>query len=202
MRNRQKVNKEMDKTSPEEVLQKEIQAAREAALKQAASGHNLVVLDDKKTKKHGDTTPEMPDDRFNRRLKSRRVLELDNLAHIFMVFRSKQEDQDGEEVTDKFGELDARWRKICDNFNKKKTHRFTLRHVAFQEKITYLLGVEKEQIKAAEEQFKKNQYDKWWKLNSRHYWFRSLLFRVMSILPGKSHGDLMYKWYCKNISKV
>ena len=199
-----------NQTSDAEVLRSEIRAAREAALKEAESAPKPkpVVETDK------DKEAE-PEDRFTRRLQKRKVSELDYLVSVLMRFRAEQEDPDGEVVAARYDELKAAWFRKCDSHNStikykkgeiksKKARTFRLRHEAFADQVEYLLFLEKQQIIAAKEAFRKRKFEEYWKRNKDQYKFKRLMWWVKAMLAfkPKKRQEFAYQWYCKNIYKA
>lgn len=188
------------KTNEMDVLQAEIRAAREAVINTAESDNLLSVIKNKdKLDASGQKQGEIPDDRFNRRFKKRKLKELDGLVAKFLRFRSEQENIEGEEVVEKLDYYDKIWKTLAENHNKKKTSGFTLRYLAFQERVKYLLDIEAEQIKAAKEQYKHSLYERWWKLNSKFYRIRNILWNIFAFFTSKKVADIRYAWYLKHI---
>jgi hypothetical protein len=185
-------------TNEMEVLQAEIRAAREAVIKTAESDNLLSVIKNK-VDPSGQKQGEIPDTRFNRRFKKRKLKELDTLVAQFLRFRSEQEDIEGEEVVEKLDYYDRIWKTLAEVHNKKKTNGFTLRYLAFKERVKYLLDVEAEQIKAAKEQYNHSLYARWWKFNSKNYKLRNILWNIFAFLTNKKVEDIRYAWYLKNI---
>jgi hypothetical protein len=199
-----------NQTSDVEVLRSEIKAAREAALKEAEStpGPQSAIEKDKDKDKD-------PEDRFTRRLQKRKVSQLDYLVGTFMRFRALQEDPDGEVSAVRYDELKAVWFRKCDGHNSKvkykkgeiqskKARVFRLRYEAFADQVEYLLFLEKEQIIAAKEAFRKRKFEEYWKRNKSLYKYKRLIWWVKAVLafkPQKRQG-FAYQWYCKNIYKA
>jgi len=196
-----------NQTSDAEVLRSEIRAAREAALKQAESAPQPKSLIERDNKD--------PEDRFTRRLQNRKASELDYLVSILMKFRAEQEDPDGEVVAARYDELKEAWFRKCDGHNSKikykkgeiqskKARVFRLRYEAFADQVEYLLFLEKEQIIAAKEAFRKRKFEEYWKRNKDQYKFKRLMWWVKAMLAfkPKKRQEFAYQWYCKNIYKA
>jgi len=180
------------------VLQKEVQAAREAVIKAAASDNLLESAseDTKETKEAG-----IPDDRFTKRFKKRRLAHLDSMVTKFLQSRSKHDDMDGQEVADLLDQYDKQWRKTCENHNKKKSNKFTLRYDAFIERVEYFLDIEKKQIDAAKQQFIRSKYELWWKRHQKETKFRikNVLWHVQGFFTFKKVDVLRFAWYVIHI---
>lgn len=199
-----------NQTSDAEVLRSEIKAAREAALKEAESAPRPESAVETDTDKDKDL-----EDRFTRRLQKRKVGQLDYLVSILMKFRAEQEDPDGEVVAVRYDELKAAWFRKCDGHNSKikykkgeiqskKARTFRLRYEAFADQVEYLLFLEKQQIIAAKEAFRKRKFEEYWKRNKDQYKFKRLVWWVKAVLAFKpqKHQEFAYKWYCKNVYKA
>lgn len=197
-------------TSDVEVLRSEIKAAREAALKEAESTPGPQSAIEKDEDKDKD-----PEDRFTRRLQKRKVSQLDYLVAVFMRFRALQEDPDGEVSAVRYDELKAAWFRKCDGHNSKikykkgeiqskKARVFRLRYEAFADQVEYLLFLEKEQIIAAKEAFRKRKFEEYWKRNKSQYKFKRIIWWIKAVLAFKpqKRQEFAYKWYCKNIYKA
>ena len=192
---------EETKTNSElEVLQREIKAAREAVIQKAESDTLIPVIKNKeRMDASGQKNKEIPDDRFIRRFKKRRLKDLDALVAKFLRFRADQDDTEGEIVVQKFDEYDQHWKKLAEVHNKKKTNTFTLRFSAFKERVEYMLNVEKQQIAAAKEQYNHSLCNKWWAINYKKYWLLKILWQFISLFKRMSVEDLKYNWYNKHI---
>ena len=180
-----------------DVLQDEVREAREAVIKAAASDNLLETpIQSRKTSEES-----VPDDRFTKRFKKRRIAVLDSMVTRFLQFRSKQNDMERQEVADKLDEIDAQWKKTCENHNEKKTNKFVLRYEAFIERVEYFLDIEKKQIDAAKQQFIRSSYELWWKRNKKETKFRikNVLWYVQSWFTFKKVDQVRFTWYIIHI---
>ena len=178
----------MKEKSPEAVLENQIKEARAATIS-------------KLNKTTTDPTNGAVENREDRRLKQKYLGELDGLVTVLMRYRSEREDKDGQAVADRLDDLHAKWRHTCDKFNKRPRAGFRLRVDAFNDRIKEFLNLEKEQIAAADVQFKTTLFDKYVRRMAKELKWRTRWYKVKARFVKDTKEELLRKWYDKKVAK-
>ena len=182
--------------TPEEVLEAEIKEAKQQVLNSVNINNGPQGTEDPGSKS-------IPKDRITNRQAKKQLDRLDFLVEKLLRFRGELEYPDGEEAAEKLAYFDKIWHVQCTNWNKRPRAGFNLRYDAFMERVDYFLGIEKQQIKAAERAYKTNQFDRFVRLHHHELKWRILWYRVRAFfVRKKGWKDLLLDWWDLNKTPI
>lgn len=170
--------------TPEEILEEQIQEARDSSIRELIKPGSL-----------SPTTEESEGGREEKRLKKKYLNILDGLAQRLLELRSLLDDPDGEEAAALLERLNQNWIVTCKNFNKRPRARINLRPEAFMERAEYFLNLEKEQIKAAKEAYQKSLFDKWFRRTWMDYKWRRKWYRIKGLITKKTVSEQFRRYW-------
>jgi len=170
--------------SPEEILDDHITKARDGVIKELHKPGSI-----------NHTAPNGPEGREEKRLKKKYLNELDGMVQRMLETRAELEDPDGQEAADKVSYYNNRWTTLCTRFNKRPRARFTLRPEAFMDRAEYYLNLEKEQIKAAKEEYQKSLFDKWFRRTWIDMKWRRKWYQFKGRFTKKTVEEQMFKYW-------
>ena len=181
-----------DKRSPEEILEAEIRTAKQDVLNSVDINVGPKGTADQDSKS-------IPKDRNTNRQAKKQLDRLDFLVEKLLRFRGELENPDGDAAADKLAYYNTIWHRQCENWNKKPRANFNLRPEAFMDRVDYFLDLEKQQVKAAEHAYKKNQFDRFVRLHHHELKWRILRCKVRALfMRKKSWRDLLIDWWDLN----
>ncbi len=175
--------------TPEDVLEAEIKIAKQDVV-------NSVNINNGPQGTADPDSGSIPKDRITNRQAKKQLDRLDFLVEKLLKFRGELEDPDGEEAAEKLIYYNNIWHQQCKNWNKRPRANFILRYDAFMDRVNYFLDLEKQQVKAAEHAYKKNQFDKFVRLHHHELKWRIFRYKVKTLfMRKKGWKDLLLEWW-------